>query len=83
VAGGTLVVDRGRIGDVRFPDLSVGEDGEFLRRCELAGVSVYSADRFNYIQRRTADNTWRIDHRHFSRGSVVVGAGADLAPALV
>lgn len=65
LAGGTLVVDRERIGGVRFPDLSLGEDRGLLHACHRRGVSTFAADRFNFVQRRGGDNTWTIADEHF------------------
>ena len=70
VAGGTLVIDRHRTGTLRFRDRSVGEDGAFLADCQRAGHAVFAADRFNYVQHRTDDNTWQQARRHYLRNAV-------------
>ena len=44
---------------VVHPDVSVGEDQGFIVACLRRGISTFSADRFNYVQVRAADNTWR------------------------
>lgn len=75
LAGGTLVLDRDRIGDLRFPDVSLGEDRAFIAACHRRGVSTYSADRFNFVQVRGADNTWAISERSFAERSLDIGAG--------
>jgi hypothetical protein len=44
-----------------FPSLGVGEDTGFLRSAVAAGMSIYSADRFNYVQIRTGSgHTWQV-----------------------
>jgi len=77
VAGGTLLIDRLRIGSIRFEDRSLGEDGAFLASCERAGLGVYAADRFNYVQRRTGANTWDVDRATYLRRSVPVSGNAE------
>lgn len=72
LAGGTLVFDRERTGDLEFADLSLGEDRDFLRRCHARGWSTFSADRFNFVQRRGTHNTWRFDDASFLRGCIDV-----------
>ncbi len=65
LAGGTLVIDRDRVGDQRFDDVSIGEDRAFLARCHRRGISTYSADRFNFTQVRHASNTWNVSTESF------------------
>lgn len=72
VAGGTLLVDTSRTGHVRFADRSVGEDSAFLEACLRRGQSVFGADRFNYVQRRGADNTWQAGSDALTAGAAVV-----------
>lgn len=72
LAGGTLVLDRDRIGDQRFEDLSLGEDRAFLAQSHRRGFSTFSTDRFNFVQMRTGVNTWDIDDARFLERSVPV-----------
>lgn len=65
LAGGTLLIDRERIGGIRFADVSLGEDRAFLAACHRHAVSTFSADRFGFVQRRGGDNTWTIDNEEF------------------
>jgi hypothetical protein len=75
LAGGTLVLDRERIGDQRFDDVSLGEDRAFLAQCHRRGFSTFSTDRFNFVQMRTGVNTWAIDDARFLERSVPVDSG--------
>lgn len=59
LAGGTLVIDRGIVGGLQFQDISLGEDRAFLASCHRHGISTFSADRFNFTQIRSSDNTWQ------------------------
>lgn len=72
LAGGTLVLDRDRIGDQRFDDVSLGEDRAFLAQLHRRGFSTFSADRFNFVQMRTGSNTWAVDDETFLERSVAV-----------
>jgi hypothetical protein len=72
LAGGTLVIDRQRTGDLRFRDISLGEDRAFIADCHRRGVSTFSSDRFNFLQTRGADNTWAADRQSYVAKSRVV-----------
>ncbi len=72
LAGGTLVIDRDRIGEQRFDDISLGEDRAFLAECHRRGFSTFAADRFNFIQMRTGVNSWAIDDTAFLEHSVAI-----------
>lgn len=74
LAGGTLVIDRDRTGDLAFPDLSLGEDRAFIGACHRRGLSTFSADRFNFVQSRAVDNTWSVSREQFVARSLVVAA---------
>lgn len=69
LAGGTLVIDRELVGELAFEDISIGEDRAFIAACHRAGVPTFSADRFNFVQRRGEENTWRVDRPSFLRRS--------------
>lgn len=75
LAGGTLVIDRERVGDQRFADISLGEDRAFIRACHRRGLSTFSGDRFNFVQVRSTDNTWAVGRDDFLVGTVPVGDG--------
>ena len=72
LAGGSLLIDRDRVGDLRFADLSLGEDRAFLAACHRRGVSTFSADRFGFVQHRGRGNTWSITDTEFLRGCLRV-----------
>jgi hypothetical protein len=74
LAGGTLVLDRDRIGDQRFDDISLGEDRAFIAQCHRRGFSTFSTDRFNFTQMRTGTNTWALTDASFLEGAVSVDA---------
>jgi hypothetical protein len=78
LAGGTLVIDRALTGNLRFPDVSLGEDRAFLAACHRRGLSTFSADRFNFVQVRAGDNTWTVEHDDFLVGTVPVADGLAL-----
>lgn len=78
LAGGSLVIDRARTGDLRFDDISLGEDRAFIAACHRRGVSTFSADRFNFVQTRAHDNTWQVPDDAFLRSTTEVGDGVRL-----
>lgn len=75
LVGGTLVIDLDRVGDLRFPAVSIGEDQAFIRACHRRGISTFAADRFNFVQVRATDNTWQIPTDDFLRSTLSIGAG--------
>lgn len=86
VVGPTLLVDRHRLGSIRFPALNVGEDTGFLAACSEAGLRPFSTDRFNFVQMRRANpasHTWVADEADLRRDSIPVGSGLRLDIASV
>lgn len=58
VMGPTVTARREVFQEVGFARLPTGEDTDFLRRAAEGGARIYSADRFNFIQRRSSGHTW-------------------------
>ncbi|NYI66469.1 glycosyltransferase family protein [Spelaeicoccus albus] len=61
VMGPTLVTAREHALSVPFASQSLGEDSQFLRDTADAGGTIYSSDRFNFVQWRggsAGDHTW-------------------------
>jgi glycosyltransferase involved in cell wall biosynthesis len=77
VAGGSLAVLAEAANAVRFPDDSIGEDVEYVRRCERKGLRVWATAAEGFLQMRKADggHTWGIDDHQLSAGSASVGKG--------
>ena len=65
------------IGEQRFEPISIGEDRAFIRACHRRGISTFSADRFNFTQVRSGDNTWLIDDQSFRQGTLDVDTSDD------
>lgn len=83
LAGGTLVIDRDRTGAVRFPHVSIGEDLGFIVSCLRRGISTFSADRYNYVQVRSAENTWTATEGTYLKSFERVGDGMATDGALI
>lgn len=61
VMGPTITAPRSVALDKPFPPVGIGEDTGFLRAAASDGLRIYSADRFNYYQiRSAAGHTWQI-----------------------
>jgi hypothetical protein len=76
VAGPTIVARRELVLDHPFPAVGRGEDTGFLRSVTASGASVYSADRFNFIQVRRGGST---DHQHtWQANELEILANADV-----
>ncbi|MGW2092779.1 glycosyltransferase family protein [Promicromonospora sukumoe] len=73
VMGPTIVAARAAAAGVRFRALERGEDTAFLADLVEAGGTVYSADRFNFVQVRSAvdGHSWTVsDAELLASGSV-------------
>ncbi|WP_235915398.1 glycosyltransferase family protein [Puerhibacterium puerhi] len=80
VMGPTIVARRDVAREVRFTELPAGEDTGFLAAAVEAGVRVYSADRFNFVQVRTGQrqHTWSVtDAELLASGEVQFYGRAD------
>jgi len=78
VMGPTIVAGRDVTRDVPFPALGRGEDTGFLAGVIGAGASVYSADRFSFVQVRGGDpaaHTWTVSDAELLAGADVQVAG--------
>ncbi|MFC9441879.1 MULTISPECIES: glycosyltransferase [unclassified Brevibacterium] len=61
VMGPTLLGRRELFLEYPFAERTVGEDTDLLRRLVAAGIQIYSADRFNFVQVRTDHaHTWSV-----------------------
>jgi len=72
VAGPTLTLRRDVQAEVPFAPVNRGEDSTFLREAVRAGMRVYAADRFNFIQyrsRKATDHTWVAADEHFLKSA--------------
>lgn len=65
LGGATIMAKKSVFDKIKFPPLNLGEDTGFLHSCALAGITTYSADRYNYAVIRhnpLYDHTWQVDH---------------------
>lgn len=86
VMGGTLLVKRADIGDLRFEAVPSGTDTRFLKACSARGLDIFSTDRFNYLMVRRADighHTWQISDTDFMSTSRRLGDGLMLDEVLI
>ncbi len=64
--GATLVVKRNVFSNVRFPNLSIGEDDVFCLRSKKKGYKVYSAEKDNFVairRKNSSKHTWVISDK--------------------
>lgn len=72
VQGGTIMFQRKVLKNVRFPDLSLGEDVRFLQDCSKKGYSIYATSPYNYVYVRRKNkntHTWKASDHSFLAGS--------------
>ncbi len=81
VCGGTLVVNSDVKKEIKFNEQKIrGCDTEFLKQSLNAGMLVYSADKYNFIQVRennSSQHTWDIDMKLFKKSCKFVTDGLD------
>ncbi|MFT7601602.1 MAG: hypothetical protein ACI8TP_004561 [Acidimicrobiales bacterium] len=78
VVGGTIVADRAQVDGINFEAVQRGTDSRFLGAVIARGLTVFSADRFNFCQVRHADvtsHTWAIEDEDFLKACDDVGSG--------
>ena len=78
VVGGTILADRSLTDHIMFDDLPRGTDTTWLEAVRDQGLTVYSADRYNFCQVRRADvstHTWKPSDAEFLRPTNAVAAG--------
>lgn len=71
-AGRNPLVSKEGSQNVRFSDLSLGEDVKFLRDCTNKGYAIYATSPYNYVYIRRKDkrtHTWRVGDHRFLKGS--------------
>ncbi|MEJ8543734.1 glycosyltransferase [Brevibacillus borstelensis] len=75
VAGGTILFRKRVFNRVRFANISLGEDVNFLRACRARGFKIYASAPRNYVQVRRTDkksHTWTAGDRYLMSGSRVL-----------
>lgn len=65
VAGPTLFGPRSTFEQHQFEDRTTGEDTAFLKSILAARGHIYSTDRFNFIQVRGTNHTWKLSDAEF------------------
>lgn len=71
VMGPTITGHRDVFESIPFADLTRGEDSDWLERVVRSGASIYSADRFNFIQQRSGGHTWEVGDKEILATGVV------------
>ncbi len=77
VMGPTLTMRREVAVAHPFPEVSRGEDTGLLRRVVAGGLTIYSCDRFNFVQMRRsgASHTWETTSAHLLANARVLVYG--------
>mgnify|MGYP002714749862 FL=1 len=80
VAGPTLVWRRQVTEGLAFPDRTKGEDTGFLNGAVKSGYTIYSADRFNFVQMRSPSvtHTWEVDDEVIFANARVIAIGSGI-----
>lgn len=80
VQGGTILFRREVLKQVRFDDISLGEDVRFLRTCGRKGYAIYATSPYNYVyirRKNKSTHTWQVNDRYYLRNSKPVAVTKD------
>lgn len=80
IQGGTLLFRRSILKNVRFSDITLGEDVKFLRDCAEKGYTIYATSPFNYVYIRRKDknsHTWQVGDQKFLEGGQPIAKTKD------
>jgi hypothetical protein len=72
IAGGTLLFKRRVYNAVRFRNITLGEDSDFLQRSRQMGVKIYSTSPYNFVgirRKNKKSHTWTMSDEDVLRGS--------------
>lgn len=86
ISGGTLVIRKQVFDKVKFHSRNRGEDTNFLKDCKASGFTVYSSDKYNFIQMRyknTSAHTWTIEDEEYLRTCKELSKGLNNHNALI
>jgi hypothetical protein len=86
VQGGTITAKADLIRSMLFEPVNTGEDTRLVRRCQEEGISVYSADRFNFVYMRNSDaaaHTWQAADHVLTRNAQFAFAGNPEAHVMI
>lgn len=76
VAGPTLLCSRDFADEIKFADISTGEDSDFLRRASQKGAAIYAGSRFGFVRTRSStSHTWAVDNSVFTANGRQIHAG--------
>ena len=67
VTGATIMVKKKVFKSVKFRNLNLGEDFNFLDDCRKRGFKIYSVNRFNYVyirRKKISNHTWKPDKKY-------------------
>jgi cellulose synthase/poly-beta-1,6-N-acetylglucosamine synthase-like glycosyltransferase len=55
VVGATMVIKKEVFKEVRFRNITIGEDSEFQNDCREKGIKIYALNKYNYVTIRRPD----------------------------
>ncbi|MFV8827437.1 glycosyltransferase [Alkalihalobacterium sp. APHAB7] len=74
VAGPTLVFKKNITKDIKFRNVTLGEDQLFQKDCRKKGFKIYATSHYNFvlIRKDIQGHTWKIDESEFLKQSKIV-----------
>lgn len=73
--GATLIFKKEVCQNIRFPNLNLGEDTYFIRKCIQNNYKAYSSDKYNYVcvrKSKEGHHTWKINNQILLNKSVFI-----------
>ncbi|URN94069.1 MAG: glycosyltransferase family 2 protein [Candidatus Pristimantibacillus lignocellulolyticus] len=71
IQGGTILFRKKILKNVRFSNLTVGEDVKFLKDCSKKGYRIYATTPTNYVyirRKNKSTHTWQVNDNEFLHG---------------
>lgn len=68
--GGAQIVKRDVFHNIKFANISLGEDGTFVNECNNRGFKLFSADPFNFVAVRHCDKSihaWKMTDQEYMK----------------
>lgn len=75
IGGATICCKKSVFDILKFKEVNVGEDNDFIKRCAQNKLKVYSTSKYNYVAYRYIDHTkhtWKITQEEFVKSTKII-----------
>jgi len=82
LAGPTLIIKKEIFDKVKFKDITVGADQEFLKDCKKKGIRIFATDRHDFVYVRHGTNSWQISDKKYLEWCVIIEVTDNYKPII-